>query len=155
MKKIIALILTIATLAVGLMGGCANTISEEDKQNALIIEVHSAGYGTNWIDFMAKEFQKDTGTKVIVNYQVGTQGISNMSANIQSLTSDTDLFFMGGASFTEVYRGQVTIDGVKYPCIFEDLSDLYASTIEGEGVTVLEKMDEVSKQELEIDGIFI
>ena len=148
MKKIISLLLVLVTLFAGVMSGCNNDLSEEDKKSALIIEVHSAGYGTDWIDFMAKEYQQKTGQKVIVNYQVGTQGISNMDANIKSLTSDTDIFFTGGAGFTEMFRGQVIVNGVKYPCLYEDLTDLYKSKIDGESVTVEEKMTEDAKKEL-------
>lgn len=148
MKKILSLFLVLVTLVAGLFGGCADTITEEDRQGSLLIEVHSAGYGTDWIDFMAKEYQQKTGKKVIVTYQIGTQGITNMGANLKSLTSDTDIFFMGGADFADVYRGQVVVNGESFPCIFEDLTDLYKSTIEGEDITVEDKMLEKAKSSL-------
>ena len=95
MKKIIALLLTCVTAFAALVsGGCSGGLSAEDIKSSLIIEVHSAGYGTDWIDFMAKEYQKKTGKKVVVSYQVGAQGLTTMAANLESLTSDTDLFFM-------------------------------------------------------------
>ena len=152
MKKFISLLLTLFTaFSVMICGGCSGGLSEEDKRSALSIEVHSAGYGTDWIDFMAKEYQKKTGKKVVVSYQVGGQGLTTMAANIESLTSDTDLFFMGGASFTEVYKGQVSVNGQKYPCIYEELTDLYQTEIEGEGQTVESKMLDNAKNSLKIN----
>lgn len=142
----------IVTAMACMFGGCVDKISEEDKKNALIIEAHSAGYGEDWIAFMAQEFEQKTGTKVIVEYQVGVQGISNMDANIKSLTSDTDIFFTGGASFSEVYRGSIKANGQTFDCLYADLTDLYNSTIDGESVTVAEKMTESSRKELLIDG---
>ncbi|MBQ3492753.1 MAG: extracellular solute-binding protein [Clostridia bacterium] len=153
MKRVIALLLTVVAIISAMIGSaCVKGLSEEDKKNSLIIEVHSAGYGTDWIDFMAKEFQKKTGKKVIVTYQVGGQGLTTMAANIESLTSDTDLFFMGGASVTEVYKGQVTVRGQSYSCIYEDLTDLYKTKIEGEDVTVEQKMLESSRTALITDN---
>ena len=148
MKKLIAFLLMIATVATCFTTACGDGISEEDKKNSLIIEAHSAGYGEDWIAFMAQEFEQKTGTKVIVEYQVGVQGISNMDANIKSLTSDTDIFFTGGASFSEVYRGSIKANGQTYDCLYADLTDLYNSTIEGEGITVAQKMTESSRKEL-------
>ena len=151
MKKLIAFLLMIATVATCFTTACSDSISEEDKKNSLIIEAHAAGYGEDWIAFMAQEFEQKTGTKVIVEYQVGVQGISNIDANIKSLTSDTDIFFTGGASFSEIYRGAIKANGQTYDCLYADLTDLYSSTIEGEGVTVAEKMTESSRKELLIN----
>ena len=60
MKKVISFILMIVTVTACLFGGCF----KEDKKNALVIEAHSAGYGEDWIAFMAQEFEKETGIKV-------------------------------------------------------------------------------------------
>ena len=150
MKKVISFILMIVTVTACLFGGCF----KEDKKNALVIEAHSAGYGEDWIAFMAQEFEKETGIKVIVEYQVGTQGISNMDTNIKTLTSETDIFFTGGAAFAEVYRGEITAGGQKYSCLFEDLSDLYNSTIPGENITVKDKMNAVTRADVEINGTY-
>ncbi len=148
MKKVISFILMIVTVTACLFGGC----NKVDKKNALVIEAHSAGYGEDWIAFMAQQYEQKTGVKVIVEYQVGTQGISNMDTNIKTLTSETDIFFTGGAAYAEVYRGQITAGGQNYDCLYEDLTDLFDSTIEGENITVKEKMNAVTRADVEIDG---
>lgn len=152
MKKIMAFAMMLISALTFTLCGCGGGYSEEEKKNALIIEVHSAGYGTDWIDETKTAFENKTGTKVIVNYQVGVQGLATMAANISSMTSETDLFFMGGPSFAEVYKGRKTVDGVSYSCIYEDLTDLYKSKIDGENKTVEEKMDLIAREEIYFNG---
>lgn len=152
MKRLLAFLLAIVSAFGCFATGCSSKISEDDKQNALIIECHVAGYGSDWIYMMQKAYQNKTGKKVIVIEQIGVQGLTNMGTNIKSMTSDTDLFFMGGAGWADVYYGQVTAQGKTYPCLYEDLTDLYNSEIYDEGVTVYEKMEGDNREYLALEG---
>lgn len=140
MKKQASIILSAALLlsTVTACGGSGYTA--EQKANALIIEVFGGGYGTNMIFDLANAYTQKTGKQVIVTPQTGTQGINNMSTNLRSYEADADIFFTKAALFSDVYKGTISIKGQKYDCLLENLTDLYNTEIEGEGILYKDKM---------------
>lgn len=151
MKKFLAIVLSLV-LCLGLAAGCGDDISQEDKEHSLIIEVFGGGYGTDWIDSLGDAYTKKTGQKVIVTVQTGQQGISNMTTNINSMVSDTDIFFTSNPSFSDVYKGKVSVGDTQYDCLFAEMTDLYNSTIEGENITVKDKMIDSFEEYFNMDG---
>lgn len=152
MKRLLAFLLAIVSafgccMAVGCGG---DGLTDEQKKNALIIECHNAGYGKEWMVYMSQEFAKVSGKEVIVTYQTGIKGASAMNGNIETKTSETDLFFIQGPNWQNVYKGQIkTPDGKTYPCLYENLNDLYDSQIGyGETQTVKDKMNDYNVEEL-------
>lgn len=142
MKKstsIIFSVLMLSVCATGCKGGGFG-YTEEEKQNALIVEVFGGGYGTDMIYSLANKYTQKTGKQVLISVQTGTQGVTNMSTNLRSYEADTDIFFTKGSLFADVYKGEISIKGQKYECLFENMTDLYNSQIEGEGVLYKDKM---------------
>ena len=147
MKRFLALLLCLVSVVACVAGsGCKKGLTDEQKKNALIIEYYKAGYGEVWIQNLASEFTKRTGQEVVLLPRSGNEGLSSMTTSLESGTSQTDLFFMANPSFDDVYRGRIEANGKFYDCWYADLSDLYSSTIEGENITVADKMHDAFEQ---------
>lgn len=135
-------------LSVLMLSACATACTpggsgytDEEKENALIIEVFGGGYGTDMIYSLANKYEQKTGKQVLISVQTGAQGVTNMSTNLRSYEADTDIFFTKEASlFSDIYKGEISINGKKYECLFEDMTDLYNTSIEGENVLYKDKM---------------
>lgn len=126
-----------ALVACGPSGGPGGT-SKSDKD--LIVEIFGGGYGTDWLYSVANAFEKKTGNKVDITVQMGANGITNMTTSFKSLTSPTDIYFTKANFFADIYSGALKVDGVSYDCIYEDLTDLYNTEIEGEGILYKDKL---------------
>lgn len=141
MKRILTFLLSFVCLfACVLSTGCKKGLDNEQKEKALIIEYYKAGYGELWIQNAATEYTKLTGTEVVLTPRSGTQGLTDMAVSLKSGVAETDLFFTSNPSFDDIYRGRVVANGKEYDTWFADLTDLYESEIEGEGITVKDKM---------------
>ena len=81
----------------------------------------------------------------------GQQGLTKMSGSLRSGTAETDLFFAGEPSFGDIYRGTISAGGKLYNSWFADLTDLYTSTIEGENITVEDKMLDYFQEYFKMD----
>ena len=137
MKRLLAVLLGLITfVSCFATTGCNNSgVSNEQKQNALIIEYYKAGYGELWIQKLAAAYTEKYGQEVITLPRSGDQGIENMSTTFHSGASETDLFFTKGANFAELYKG-----GQASNNYYTDITDVYDATIDGEGVKVKDKM---------------
>lgn len=137
MKRLLAILLGLITCFSCVMAtGCGDDVNKD----ALVIEYYKAGYGEEWIINLAAEFQRKTGQEVIALPRSGDQGVSNMSTTFKSGTSETDLFFTKNPAFGELYQGQAVINGVRHDTWYADISDVFNATIEGENITVKDKM---------------
>ena len=140
MKKVVASILSVLTVASCFAGvACGPTTGDVDP-NALVIEYYKAGYGSEWITNLAVEHKKRTGQEVVLLPRSGQAGLEAMSTSLTSGTAETDLFFASSPSFANVYRGKVSANGKTYDSWYADLTDVYTSKIEGENITVGDKM---------------
>ena len=137
MKRLLAILLGLITCFSCVMAtGCGQDVNAD----ALVIEYYKAGYGEEWIINLAAEFQRKTGQEVVALPRSGDQGVSNMSTTFKSGTSETDLFFTKNPAFGELFQGQAVVNGVRYDTWYADISDVYNATIEGENITVKDKM---------------
>ena len=140
MKKITSIFLSVLSIFSCFAGVACGGGAAEDDANALVIEYYKAGYGGDWITNMAAEYKKKTGKEVVLLPRSGQQGLEAMSTSLLSGPAQTDLFFASGPSFSDVYRGKVVANGKTYDSWFADLTDLYESEIEGEGILLKDKM---------------
>ncbi len=141
MKRILALLLCLVSLVACVAGtGCRRGLTEEQKANALIIEYYKAGYGEAWIQNLAAAYTQKTGQEVVLLPRSGNEGLSNMATSLKSGTSHTDLYFTSNPSFDDLYRGKALVNGQVYDSWYADLTSVYNATIEGENITVKDKM---------------
>ena len=143
MKRFLAALLGLITFVTCFATtGCNNSgVSDEQKQNALIIEYYKAGYGELWIQKLAAAYTEKYGQEVITLPRSGDKGIENMSTTFHSGASETDLFFTKGANFADIYKG-----GQASTNYYTDITDVYETTIEGENVKVKDKMYDAFEQ---------
>ena len=148
MKKFLMFLLSLTTAASCFAAaGCGKKVDP----NALVIEYYKAGYGDTWIKSLASEYTKRYGQEVVLLPREGAQGLTKMSGSLRSGTAETDLFFAGDPSFGDIYRGTVSAGGQLYDSWFADLTDLYKSTIDGENITVEDKMLDYFQEYFKMD----
>lgn len=128
-----------------------------NKDTAIDIMVYNAGYGIGWLDEMITAFNNTTGSKYTIGYN-----ILSSSDNIESILragslSTYDLYIVGEVWDRYIRLGAKAVAGYDY-CL-EPLDDVYNSTIEGEGKTVLQKMwpsfSDYYKMEVEENGEYV
>lgn len=152
MKKVVASILSVLTVASCFAGvACGPTTGEADP-NALVIEYYKAGYGSEWITNLAAEHKKRTGQEVVLLPRSGQAGLDAMATSLRSGTAETDLFFVSAPSFADVYKGTVSANGKTYDSWYADLTDVYTSEIAGENVTVGDKMFDYFEEYFKMDA---
>lgn len=135
MKKFISFLVALFCMcAVFSWGGCKKIANDE---NTLEIYITNAGYGTEWLNAQIELFQQQNWVKEKYPDLVIPEPQSN-STNTYPFTrivagekaNSTDLFF-ATASPGSYYRQNTN---------FEDLSDVYESTVPGESISVKKKM---------------
>ena len=139
MKRFLAILLGLITCFSCVMAtGCND---DEASKEALVIEYYKAGYGENWILNLAKEYTDRTGQTVIPIPREGDNAVDDMKTSLTSGVSETDLYITKAPSFADIYKGTV-VDGAgnTYDTWYADISDVYNATIEGENITVKDKM---------------
>lgn len=122
-------------VSVGLsMFGCGK--GKTDDENTLTIEMLDAGYGTQFLKDMKDEFLKEhPGKKIEIT---GTPFFPKLKANLRAgeKVTTTDIFFAQDNFFDVISEGR---HGT-YDNILTDLTDVYDSTVEGENMSIREKV---------------
>lgn len=141
MKKIKACACLMAALGLASTFGFTSCVKKSDDENTLEISVNIGGYGSESFKAIAKEFEKThSGVSVVVN-DVYLR-LDQLEANLKNPRSTTtDLYVTGNGTLLKGYvaKGKsftASYDGV----ILEDISSVYQAKVEGEDVTVGEKM---------------
>ena len=152
------------TLAAGLslllcLGGVACTgRTYEPGENGLVhISAANLGYGTGWLEALKEVFQEEYGINVYIDSYTGSAGVDRLDTEIESLSSDTDLFFGRRGWFAEdVYKGTISAaDGNQYPCLYADLSDVWEAVVdEGSELSVYDKIDPLYRDAYNIEGSY-
>lgn len=151
MKKLLSIILgAITAFSCFSMVACGAD-NADINPNALVIEYYKAGYGDTWIKNLAAEYTRRYGQEVVLLPREGATGLTKMEGSLTSGTAETDLFFAGSPSFGDIYRGTVSAGGKLYDSWFADLTDLYESTIEGENISVGDKMLDYFQEYFKMD----
>lgn len=134
MKKIVylllALIMSFSTFA---FVGC-----NEGGKDTLMIKAAVSGYGSKWIDELAKIYTEKTGNKVTVKTII--KDSNAVISEVTSGTSKFDLCFVEHRVETEYNTEVSTLDKTVYKHPFADLSDIYYENVPGESVTLKDKM---------------
>ncbi len=161
-KKLSAIGLTVAVSAgagvfsVGCGGNGGNGGGGTGGGNSgdLQISALSLGYGTEWLTALEKAFETKTGKSVVVKTKVGNESQASYDNELESLASDTDIFFTKRGWFAEdVYKGKISVKGTSYDCLYADLTDVWESVAaEGETKTIKQKMDATYADALNIEG---
>lgn len=152
MKKSTKLVATVlaATIAVSVGAACGKN---SDTSDTLVITAAKLGYGLEWLNEMADGWSAKTGNKVKIVQKVGTTGNNAIAEEIDSLASSSDIFIYRTADYaTNVYQGEVKHAGATYGCVYLDLTDVYESTIDGESVTLGDKIVDKYKTALSVNG---
>ena len=105
------------------------------KGNELYITVYDGGYGTEWIDQVAKDYEAKTGIKV--NWTADQSILDRMDSELDSPQSD--IYMSHDIRWQEYAEAE----------LLEPLDDLYDSEVEGTGKTFKQRLcggaEEVSK----------
>lgn len=140
MKRFAVLVATLLLVGV-LFAGTSACKRIPDDENTLEIELYKAGYGEQFLYDLAEEFEKmNEGAKVYIN---ASSEESLIRTHLPSGPNNNtiDLYLQGDSYFDIMYEtGGVDYGGVHYENKLADLTDVYNAVIEGEGVTVKDKM---------------
>ncbi len=158
MKKVLKRVLAaglVGLMCVGVTAcGGSGGGGQAGKNGYLKISIENRGYGTDWLTAMVEEFEKESGINVDVNIKVGASGGAAFDSELESLSSDTDLFITKRGWFAEdVYKGTISAKGQSYDCLYADLSDVWASVVdEGSDLTIADKMNDLYDEAFDIEG---
>ena len=140
MKKIVSLLLSFAVLFSG-AAACGKRIANDDQ--TLEIYVANFGYGIDWLEpiidgFLEQDWVKEKypNLKIPDPQQNSTDSFA-LDRVLSGPTNTTDLFF--GIRTINPSLSQEYANGERY---FENLDELYETTVPGENITFGAKMDE-------------
>lgn len=148
------ILLSLGALSLAGCGGKGDSISGDPDKGTIEITVAKLGYGTDWLNALAKAYHEKTGVGFNIHELVGQAGIEAIQTEMESLASSTDLFITRPKNyFKMVYSGAVKAQGQTYPCALADLTDVYTTPYEGEnGATILSKMDSQFSNYFNVEG---
>ena len=134
MNKKIFILPLVATASLLAMTGC---IKGGRKANELYVTVYDGGYGTDWIDQVAKDYEAKTGIKVV--WTADQSILERMDSELDAPSSD--IYMSHDIRWQEYAEaGQLEV-----------LDDLYESEVEGTSKTFKQRLcsgaEEVSKLE--------
>lgn len=132
MKKWIVMGIGLATLSVS-MFGCAPKSSIPDTENNLIIEVIEAGYGYEFLNRMAENFEAEhEGVSVYVKPVNKLGELVQQRVNSGPDNNAVDLYFATDTAYpwrADIDRGGSIVDG--YDTVLADLSEVYTYKADG------------------------
>ena len=139
MRKKIALMLVVA-MGVSAMGSLVACGPEKvaNDENTIEIKLFEGGYGLEWFDRLCAAFkEKHPEVNFVVDHELAYGDAKTILSAGPNVTT-TDLFMGSEPVMKYVLYGGSVVSG--YDCALEDLSDVYASTVEGEDITIADKM---------------
>ena len=128
--------------------------SEPGENGYLHISAVQLGYGTDWLYALEEAFEEKAKINVDISTVVGATGQGTLDTEIESLASDTDLFFNKRGWFAEdVYKGSISVRGQAYDCLYADITDLSGAVVdEGCELTIEDEMDPLYAEAFNIEG---
>lgn len=145
MKTIRRLIIATLSLAIlmsslAIFGACGSHQEVVDDESTIQVQILEGGYGKEWFNKCCNAFkQKHPEVNFDITWDLAYGGAETILKAGPNVTK-TDLFFGGELVIKFALYGDSFLRG--YDCIFEDLSEVYNSKIEGENITIKEKMIE-------------
>ena len=154
-KKVLSSVLAVSCLfGVAGASGCGKKVANDE--NTLEIYIGNFGYGTQWLDKEIELFKEQAWVKEkYPNLEIPTPSSNSdreYSANkiaAGSSANTIDLFFS-----TTSASGRYATKAANGSALFEDLSDVYDSTVPGEEIELKNKMlsDIYATQSAEVEG---
>ena len=128
MKKSKLLLLSLPFLLLTSCGGA------KVSSDTLVITAVRLGYGLDWLYTLKDKYTEETGQKIKIIEQIGSDGNSAIQTELNSLAGRSDILaFRPNIYFKQIYQGSVKANnGNSYDCIFEDLTDIYTEKYDGE-----------------------
>lgn len=149
MKKVVVLFLALVMMLVAGIGcsdkgetGNNPSVDGPFSGKTLNLTIAKLGYGTDWLNKIVEAYSAKSGVKVNTRVKIGTDGVTAISTELGSMISEQDIYVTKiGNIFADLYRGQVSYQGVQYDSLYADLTDVYNTTVDGENKTIKEKFD--------------
>lgn len=106
---------------------------DDGRTETLYIQAFDGGYGTAWLYGLKDLYEKEHGSvKVEIR---ATSYDDEFETTLLSGVANTDLFFGRYAMFGHMYeQWRNDADGRIYPCVLEDLTDVYETIVDGSAV---------------------
>ena len=127
------ILLPLVALAMPLLTGCGG--GQERNENTLMVCVYDGGYGTAWIDQVAKDYEAKTGVKV--QWEADQSILDRITSDLENPTYDV---YMSHDISWQSFAAQG---------LLAELDDLYAKEVEGTGKTLKQRLikgaEEISK----------
>ena len=149
MKKIQKILAVTLALAIPF-----SMVACTEKPGDLVITASEKGYGLEWLDDIVAAYEQEKGIDIQVIKKIGNTGASAITQEIESLGGSTDIFFSTGSDlWGNLYKGEiVAANGQRYERMFEPLNSIYETTVEGETMSLLEKMDAEALTMYDLNG---
>lgn len=126
MKKIFGIL--IATLMLFSFTGCGGSGKNSSRKGSISVLIYEAGFGTQWLDNMANEYEKETGVKVkVMPSYVGGEIIGMLDGG----TLNADIIMPLGGLSKQSEQGKII-----------ELSDVYNAVPKGETIAIKDKMNQ-------------
>ena len=141
-KKILTTTLAsvLALSTVCSLTACGGNQDDPDLNDPSVLNIvmPDLGYGTDWMMAVAQGFTAKTGTKVNVDV---TPNEANYTTSMYAGTAKYDIYVARVNPYSLVTNNQSNVSG--YDCILAELDDVYSATLDGENITVKDKMKDV------------
>lgn len=146
LTTLLAMVMSVSALTA--CGGGSKT-----DPDAIQISVAKLGYGTQWLHNIANAYTNKTGVKIQIREEVGQDGNTKITTEIESLVSDVDIVFQTASLSKNIYKGSISTGGQQYDCLYADITDVYKATLDGEnGATIESKMNADVRSLADYDG---
>lgn len=126
MKKFFGIL--IATLMLFSFTGCGGSGKNSSRKGSISVLIYEAGFGTQWLENMANEYEKETGVKVkVMPSYVGGEIIGMLDSG----TLNADIIMPLGGLSKQSEQGKII-----------ELSDVYNAVPKGETIAIKDKMNQ-------------
>lgn len=137
------LFLPILTLTMGMLSACDGSsgtgkVTPKKETEELYVCVYDGGYGTDWIDQVAKDYTAKTGVKVV--WEADQSILDRLTSDLKSPQYD---IYMSHDITWQSYAAQG---------LLANLDDLYESEVEGTGKKFSERLCAGSAEVSQFDG---
>ena len=147
MRRIFAVVISLAMTA-GIVG-CGKSGKVDNSDKTIEIFAYNAGYGIEWLNAVKDAFIKKNPEYKIVIKEQATADVLDTIIRSGPSANTYDLLLVSEVWNRYLDQGNRVVDG--YDFVLENLDDVYNSTVEGEDVTVGEKMFDFYKNYYQYD----
>ncbi len=136
-KKLILATLSVLALSTGVLASCGNQTRTDSDE--LFVCVYDGGYGREWIEQIASDYEAKTGVKV--NFTTDTSVLDKIESQLRD-GSDYDIFMSHDISWKSYAASGY----------LANLDDLYSSTVEGTNKTFEQRLSASALKNSKTEG---